>query len=91
MAAMALRLICFLANAGEMALSFPLGITAKRALTPTLSLRERGLAVRALMFRDQSLIAGGMDLQASAERSEVQHRKPTHYRRLSTRLIPSMA
>lgn len=42
------------------------------ALTPTLSPRERGLAV----FRSESLTAGGMDLQADAERSKDQHRKP---------------
>ena len=83
MAAIALSSIPLLANAREIAPSFPFGINATR--TPTLSLRERGLAV----FRNQSLTAGGMDLQAGAGRSEARH--PRHYRRLSTRLIPSMA
>jgi len=72
MAAMALSLIPLLANAQKMAPSFPLDITAKHALNPTLSFRERGLAV----FRNPSLTAGGMDLQAGAERSEAQQRKP---------------
>lgn len=72
MAAIALSLIRFQAKAREMATPFPFGITATRALTPTLSLRERGLAV----FRNQSLTAGGVDLQAGAKRSKAQHRKP---------------
>lgn len=70
---------------GKRRFLFPSGITVTHALTPTLSLRERGLAV----FRNQSLTAGGMNLQAGAGRSEARH--PRHYRRLSTRLIPSMA
>ena len=73
MAAMALSSIRFQATARKNAAFFsPSGITATRALTPTLSLRERGLAV----FRNQSLTAGGVDLQAGAERSGAQHRKP---------------
>ena len=73
MAAIALSSIRFQVTARENDASFsPSGITATRALTPTLSLRERGLAV----FRNQSLTAGGVDLQAGTERSKAQHRKP---------------
>ncbi len=91
MAAMALNSIRFLANAREMALSFPLGITAKRALTPALSLRERGLAVRALIFRNQSLIAGGWAYRLGRTQRHPKPQATPVYRRLSTRLIPSMA
>ncbi|WP_158895964.1 MULTISPECIES: hypothetical protein [unclassified Pseudomonas] len=76
MAAMALNSIRVLANARKMAPPFPFGIAAKHALTPTLSLRERGLIVRAFIFRNQSLTLGGMDLQVGAERSEAQKHKP---------------
>ncbi len=76
MAAMALNSIRVLANARKMAPPFPFGINAKHALTPPLSLKERGLVVRAFTFRNQSLTLGGMDLQAGADHSEAQHRKP---------------
>ncbi len=42
MAAIALSSIRLQANIRKMALPFPFGTTAKHALTPTLSLRERG-------------------------------------------------
>ncbi len=42
MAAIALSLIRFQAKAREMANPFPFGITATRALPPTLFLREGG-------------------------------------------------
>lgn len=54
MAAMALNSMRFLASAREWRILFPSGMTAKRALTPTLSLSERGLAV----FRNQPLTGG---------------------------------
>ncbi len=66
MAAMALNLIPFLQTHGKTAPTFHSGTAAKRALTPTLSLRERGLAMRAFVFRDQSLTVGEMDLWAGS-------------------------
>ncbi len=55
MAAIALSSIRFQVTARENDASFsPSGITATRALTPTLSLRERGLAVRAFVFHNQA-------------------------------------
>lgn len=74
MAAMALNSIRVLANARKMAPPFPFGINAKHALTPLP--QGEGLVVRAFTFRNQSLTLGGMDLQAGADHSEAQHRKP---------------
>ena len=64
MAAMALNSIPFLANAWETTLPFPLRHHREARPAPTLSLRERELAARAFVFRNQSLTVGGMDLQA---------------------------
>ena len=88
MAAMALSSIRFQATARKNAAFFsPSGITATRALTPTLSLRERGLAVS----RNQSLTAGEWTCRLALSAAEPNTASHAHYRRLSTRLIPSMA
>ena len=72
MAAMVLSLIPLLANARKNGASFPLG--HRRDARPHPPPLPQGEGVSP--FPQSGLTAGGMDLQAGAERSKAQHRKP---------------